>query len=212
MEAVVSSPSVHRTGSAYPRFMTESVRSDAVPDLIGREAESKLLDDVLDRLQEGGGALVIRGEAGIGKSALLQRARGRARDLGAGTLATAGVESEAEFAFAGLHQLLHPVIDLMGRLPDPQRRALEAAFGISGEVEADPFRVAIAAFQLLCDASDSGPLVLIVDDAHWLDRSSMGVLTFIARRLESEPVALVASVRAGQATPLHDARLPTLDL
>ena len=83
---------------------------------------------------------------------------------------------------------------------------------MTDEAEPDLFLVALAAYQLVCDAADSSPLVLIVDDAHWLDRSSLGVLTFIARRLESEPVALVAAVRDGHATPLDEARLPTLEL
>jgi DNA-binding CsgD family transcriptional regulator len=191
--------------------MTSSVLTDDL-ELVGRDVESKLLDTLLGRVKDGGGALIFRGEPGIGKSALLDRARERARRWGAGVLTTTGVESEAELSFAGLHQLLHPIIGLIERLSDPQRRALEAAFGASGELEPDPFHVALAAFQLLCDAGDAGPLILIVDDAHWLDRSSMGVLTFVARRLSTEPLALVAAVRAGYPMPFADARLPTVDL
>ncbi len=191
--------------------MTSSVVTDDL-ELVGREVESKLLDSLLGRVADGGGALIFRGEPGIGKSALLDRARERARGWGARVLTTTGVESEAELSFAGLHQLLHPIIGLIERLSDPQRRALQAALGASGELEPDPFHVALAAFQLLCDAADAGPLILIVDDAQWLDRSSMGVLTFVARRLNTEPLALVAAVRAGHPTPFADARLPTLDL
>src|SRR5258707_5382093 len=191
--------------------MTSSVVPDYL-ELVGREVESKLLDSLLGRVADGGGALIFRGEPGIGKSALLDRARERARGWGARVLTTTGVESEAELSFAGLHQLLHPIIGLIARLSDPQRRALEAALGASGELEPDPFHVALAAFQLLCDAADAGPLILIVDDAHWLDRSSMGGLTFVARRLDTEPLALVAALRAGHPTPFADARLPTLDL
>jgi DNA-binding CsgD family transcriptional regulator len=191
--------------------MTSSVLTDDL-ELVGREVESKLLDTLLGRVEDGGGALIFRGEPGIGKSALLDRARERARARAASVLSTTGVESEAELSFAGLHQLLHPIIGLIERLSDPQRRALEAAFGAGRELEPDPFHVALAAFQLLCDAADAGPLILIVDDAHWLDRSSMGVLTFVARRLNTEPLALVAAVRAGHPTPFADARLPTLDL
>ena len=111
-----------------------------------------------------------------------------------------------------MHQLLHSIIGLTERLSKVQRRAIDAAFGVSDELEPDPYRVALAAFQLVCDAADAGPVVLIVDDAQWLDRSSMGALAFIARRLESEPVVLLAAVRAGHATPLDDARLATLAL
>src|SRR5258707_13336229 len=94
--------------------------------LVGRDAESKLVDSLLGRLDDGGGALVFRGEPGIGKSALLDRARQRARVLHARVLSIVGVESEAELAFAGLHQLLHPILGLMNRLSDAQRAALNA--------------------------------------------------------------------------------------
>jgi DNA-binding CsgD family transcriptional regulator len=184
----------------------------APSELIGRDGEAERLGALIDHLRDGGDALLVRGEAGIGKSALLNHAGMRARALGMRTLATAGVESEAELAFAGLHQLLRPALDLIERLPGPQRRALEAAFGISGEFEPDPFLVALAAYQLVCEAADLSPLVLIADDAHWLDRSSLGVLSFIARRLETEPIALVAAVRAEYSTPLDEARLPVLEL
>jgi hypothetical protein len=192
-------------------LMVSSVSTDDL-NLVGREVESKLLDSVLGHLGDGGGALVFRGEPGIGKSALLDRARQQARAMGARILSTVGVESEAELAFAGLHQLLHPIVGLMDRLSDSQRAALEAAFGTTADVEPDPFRVSVAAFQLLCEAADARSVVLIVDDAHWLDRSSLGALAFIARRLESEPLALVAAVRAGHPTLLDDVRLSSLDL
>jgi DNA-binding CsgD family transcriptional regulator len=192
--------------------MAGPVRTDAVSDLIGREAESGLIAVVVDRLPAGGGALVLRGEPGIGKSALLHLARERAGAAGVRTLTTVGVESEAEFAFAGLHQLLRPVLEHAVRLPAAQRRALDTAFGAGEEVEPDSFRVALATFQLLCEAAETGPIVLIVDDAHWLDRPTLGALAFVARRLDSEPLAMVAAVRAGRATALDDARLPTLDV
>jgi DNA-binding CsgD family transcriptional regulator len=188
--------------------MTGRLDLGAPSELIGRDAEAERLAAVI----EGGAALLVRGEAGIGKSALLDHAGTLARALGMRTLATAGVESEAELAFAGLHQLLRPVFELIERLPGPQRKALAAAFGISGEFEPDPFLVALAAYQLVCEAADVSPLVLIADDAHWLDRSSLGVLSFIARRLETEPIALVAAVRAGYPTPLDEARLEVLEL
>jgi DNA-binding CsgD family transcriptional regulator len=192
--------------------VSSSAATDAVVGLVGREAEARLVDELVDGLSNGGGALIVRGEPGIGKSALLEHARERVIAAGGRVLSTVGDESEAELAFAGLHQLLHPIIGLTQRLSEAQRRAIAAAFGVSGEVEPDPFRVALAAFQLVCDAADAGAVVLIVDDAQWLDRSTMGVLTFIARRLDSEPVALVAAVRAGHPTPLDDVHLPSLEL
>jgi DNA-binding CsgD family transcriptional regulator len=97
-------------------------------------------------------------------------------------------------------------------LPAPQRRALEVAFGIAGGPEPDGFLVALAAYQLVCDAAEDGPLLILADDAHWLDRSTSAALTFIARRLDNEPVGLLVAVRAGFATPLRDAGLPALEL
>ena len=185
---------------------------DAGPELIEREQESALLDALVDSLRDGGGAVVVRGEAGIGKSVLLQRVRRRAAAEGARPLATVGVESEAELAFAGLHQLLRPVIGALPQLPESQRQTLEAALGLGLDLKPDSFRVAVAAFQLICEVADSAPVVLIVDDAQWLDRSTLSVIAFIGRRLEAEHVALFAAIRKGLPTPLDDARLPTLDL
>jgi DNA-binding CsgD family transcriptional regulator len=185
---------------------------DAGPELIEREQESAVLDALVDGLRDGGGAVVVRGEAGIGKSVLLQRVRRRAEAHGARPLVTVGVESEAELPFAGLHQLLRPVIGVRAQLPESQRQTLEAALGLGVDLKPDSFRVAVAAFQLVCEVADSVPVVLIVDDAQWLDRSTLGVIAFIGRRLEAEHVALVVAIRSGQSTPLDDARLATLDL
>jgi DNA-binding CsgD family transcriptional regulator/tetratricopeptide (TPR) repeat protein len=221
-----ATPEVHRTlssksGSARLRQTTADPdpadawipsalgRSRSGGRLIGRASELEQLDALI---RAGSGALLLNGEAGIGKSALLGRARDRATELGARALVAVGVESEAELAFAGMHQLLRPINGTVEQLPSPQRRALEAAFGIASDVEPDPFLVALAAHQLVCDAAEVRPLALIVDDAQWLDRSSLGVLSFIARRLESEPVVLIAAVRDGYVTPLEEARLPTLRL
>ncbi len=192
--------------------MTGRRRLAAPSDLIGRDEEYERLGALIDRIPDGGGTLLISGEPGIGKSALLDRADALARESGMRTLATAGVESEAELAFAGLHQLLSPVLEFRVLLPDPQRGALEAAFGIRSGFDSDPFLVALAAYQLVCEAADQCPLVLIADDVHWLDRSSLGVISFLARRIEAEPIALVATLRPGFATSLEDARLPVLEL
>jgi len=185
---------------------------DIGAELIEREQESAVLDGLVDRLPDGGGAVVVRGEAGIGKSALLQRVRRRAEAQGVRPLITVGVESEVEFAFAGLHQLLRPVIGALAELPESQRQTLEAALGLGVDLKPDSFRVAVAVYQLICELADSIPLVLVVDDAQWLDRSTLSVIAFVGRRLEVEHIALVAAIRSGQSTPLDDARLPTLDL
>jgi DNA-binding CsgD family transcriptional regulator len=180
--------------------------------LVGRSAETGRIDAILSRLGGGGDALLILGDPGIGKSALLRHARLRAAAAGIRSLVTTGVESEAELAFAGLHQLLQPILGIREVLPDRPRRVLEAAFGIAGELGPDPFRVALAAHQLVCEAAESGPLILIADDAHWLDQSSLGALAFIARRLEFEPVAFLAAARSGYATRLADGGLRTIEL
>lgn len=192
--------------------MTVSSPSDTTGGLIGRSYEVARVDAALDLVRDRGGALLIFGEAGIGKSALLERARGRASALGARTLATVGVESESELAFAGLHQLLAPISGRIEGLPGPLRQALDAAFGVDDLAEPDPFRVALAAYRLISDAADSSALLLLADDAHWLDRSSLDVLTFIARRLDNEPVVFMASLRDGFSTALEEARLPTIEL
>jgi DNA-binding CsgD family transcriptional regulator len=178
--------------------------------LIGRDTECERIDALVDGVGERGGALLVRGEAGIGKSALLGRAVHRAGEVGARAVATAGVESEAQLAFAGMHQLLRPFESLVDRLPEPQRLALRAALGETDAVEPDMFLVAAAAFGLLSEAGEETPLVIAVDDAQWLDPSSLAVLTFVARRAEGEPLVLVAAVRDGFATPLQGADLPTL--
>ena len=184
----------------------------ALPELIGREAESALVDATMSRLPDGGGALLVRGEAGIGKTALLDRARMRAMAAGAQTLMTVGVESEAELTFAGLHQLLLPIFGLNRRLPRPLGRALDALFGATDEVTPDLYRVAMAALYLLTVAAESAPVLVVVDDAHWIDRASARAIAFIARRLEPEPIAVLAAARSGYPTPLDEARLPVLDL
>jgi DNA-binding CsgD family transcriptional regulator len=180
--------------------------------LIGREREVGVVDELVERLPERGGALVIGGEAGIGKSALVARALERGRAAGARAATTVGVESEAELAFAGLHQLLLPFEGLAERLPDPQRLALAAALGVTDEVEPDTFLVAAAAFALLGEAAEEAPLVLALDDAQWLDPSSLAVLTFIARRAGAERFVLLAAVRDGFSTPLGAADLEALRL
>src|SRR5271154_5696402 len=182
------------------------------PPLVGRDIETDQVCALVDRAHDGGGALVVCGEAGIGKSALLDHARARANSVGAQTLLTVGVESEAELAFAGMHQLLRPIIGQAELLPSPQRGALEAAFGVRGDLEPDPFLVALAAHRLVCQAADARPVALIVDDAHLLDRSTLRVLSFIARRLEGESAVLIVAASDGCADPFREARLPSLRL
>jgi pimeloyl-ACP methyl ester carboxylesterase len=180
--------------------------------LVGRERELGLLDDLVDRVGERGGALVVSGEAGIGKSALLAAASRRAGKHGMMVLTTAGVQTEAHLPFAGLHQLLEPVLAGAEGLPARQRAALLAAFGMADAAAPDLFLIGLAALELLADAAARSPLLLIVEDAQWLDRPTGAVLAFVARRLESEPIVLLTGVREGYASALGEAGLPELRL
>jgi DNA-binding CsgD family transcriptional regulator len=183
-----------------------------VAELLGREDELARIYELIDGIGARGGALVVRGEAGIGKSALLAAARERARQRGAAVVSTTGTLSEAPLAFAGLHQLLHPLLGGLDLLPDPQRRALEAAFGIAEGDAPDLFLIGLATLGLVAEQAAETPLLFVVDDAHWLDRPSVQVLEFIARRVESDPAILLFAVREGLPSSFDDAELPELRL
>jgi DNA-binding CsgD family transcriptional regulator len=165
---------------------------------------------MIDQIESRGGALVVRGEAGIGKSALLAAAGERAREQGATVVTATGTQSEALLAFGGLHQLLLPFLDGLDRLPDPQRRALDVAFGVSEGYAPDVFMVGLATLGVITEREAQAPLLLVVEDAHWLDRSSAEVLAFVARRLEMEPVIQLFAVREGVPSDLGEAGLPDL--
>jgi DNA-binding CsgD family transcriptional regulator len=183
-----------------------------VAELLGREDELARIYELIDAIGARGGALVVRGEAGIGKSALLAAARERARQQGATVVSTTGTLSEAPLAFAGLHQLLLPLLGGLDLLPDPQRRALEAAFGIAEGDAPDLFLIGLATLGLVAERAAETPLLFVVDDAHWLDRPSVQVLEFIARRVESDPAILLFAVREGLPSSFDDADLPELRL
>jgi DNA-binding CsgD family transcriptional regulator len=171
------------------------------------------LASLVGRLPDaGGGALVIRGEPGIGKSALLATTTARARDRGIRVLSAVGVQSEARLPFAGLHQLLRSVLPLAERLPARQRTALLAAFGMADEAPSELFMIGLATLELISDTAASSPVLLIADDAQWLDEPSCTVLAFVARRLAVEPAAMLIGIRDGQASPFDDADLPELRL
>jgi DNA-binding CsgD family transcriptional regulator len=179
--------------------------------LHGREAERSALAALLDGARAGrSGVLVLRGQAGVGKSSLLADAVGRAGD--ARVLATQGIESESELAFSALHQLLRPVTALLDRLPPPQARALRVAFGEEDGAAGDRFLVSLATLSLLAEAAETGPVLAVVDDAQWLDDASATALVFAARRLEAERVALVFAVREGDPHSFAAPGLPELRL
>jgi DNA-binding CsgD family transcriptional regulator len=164
------------------------------PGFLGRVSECAALDRLLDDLRGGHSAvLVIRGEAGVGKSALLRYAAQRAS--GCRIVQISGVEAEMELPFAGLHQLCAPMLGQLDPLPTPQKEALRVALGISEGNPPDRFLVALAALSLMSEVAAERPLVCLVDDAQWLDRASSQVLGFVARRLLADSVALVFGVR-----------------
>lgn len=186
--------------------------SAADSPLFGRRRELGVLDGVLDGIGEHGAALLLHGPPGVGKSALLGVARAAAAGRGIQVLTVTGVESEAHLPFAGLHQLLRPIADRLEELPAPQRDAVRAAFGMTVAAAPNLFFIALATLNLLADAAASVPLLLIAEDVQWLDHPSLDVLAFVARRLESDPIVLLAAGRAGLDTPLGGAGLSELPL
>lgn len=164
------------------------------PELRGRRAECEVLDRLLESVRAGQSrALVVRGEAGIGKTALLEYLLEAASNCRIAR--TAGVESEIELAFAGLQQICAPFLDRLARLPSPQHHALGIAFGRRGGESPNRFLVGLAVLSLLSEVAEERPLVCLVDDAQWLDRTSAQTLAFVARRLQAESVGLVFAVR-----------------
>jgi DNA-binding CsgD family transcriptional regulator len=181
---------------------------DETTPLLGRATEQELLASLLNEVDARGQALVLRGEPGIGKSRLLAEAAREARERGMAVLTATGVQSEAQLPFAGLHQMLRPVRERAVGLPPLQREALDAAFGLTDEVAPEPYRIAMAALDIISDLAAEQPALLVVDDAHWLDRPTADVLAFVARRIESDPVLLLAASRDGYPGGLADAGLP----
>ena len=162
--------------------------------LLGRAEERELLDRLLENVRAGQSAvLVVRGEAGVGKTALLHYCARQASGFRVARIA--GVESEMELPFAGLHQLCAPMLGRLGALPQPQQAALGVALGLSSGPAPDRFLVALAALSLLAEVAAERPLLCLVDDAQWLDGASGQVLGFVARRLLAESVAIVFAVR-----------------
>jgi DNA-binding CsgD family transcriptional regulator len=162
--------------------------------LVGREREREVIERLLEAAHEGhGGVLVVHGDPGVGKTALLEHAVDAAR--GFRVARTVGVESEMEFAYAALQQLCSPTLDLIEDLPEPQRDALGVALGLNAGKAPNPYLVGLAVLGLLSEAAEEQPLLCLVDDAQWLDRASARALAFVARRLLAERIALVFAAR-----------------
>jgi len=179
-----------------------------LPRLYGRQAECENLARLVDGVRSGSSAvLVVHGEPGTGKTALLDLAAGL--DTSLQVIRAAGTESETELAFGGLHRLCGTMLDLLGRLPGPQREALEIAFGMRAGTGPDRFLVGVAVLGLLAESAAGHPLICVIDEAHWLDQPSRQALGFAARRLTSEPL-LVLCAATEPITELVG--LPTMSL
>jgi DNA-binding CsgD family transcriptional regulator len=179
--------------------------------LLGREAECAAIDTLLEKARAGmGGALVVRGEPGIGKSALLGYARRRAAPMA--VLSAAGVEAESDLAFAGLHELLRPVLGCLGELPDFQSQALAGALGMAPSAHADRLLISAAVLSLLAAAAEEAPVLCLVDDAQWVDRPSADALVFTARRLRAERLVILFGAREGESTRFEAAGLAEITL
>jgi DNA-binding CsgD family transcriptional regulator len=179
--------------------------------LLGREQECGRIDRLLARALSGtSGVLLIRGEAGIGKSALLRYAveRGVALRL----LTAQGIESESELPFSGLFELLRPAVPELERIPEAQGASLRSALALGPPAAGDRFTIAAATLSLLAAAAEARPLLAVIDDAHWLDASSGEALLFAARRLDAEGIVLLLAVREGEESPFDAGGLPELRL
>src|SRR5918992_1871143 len=177
-------------------------------EFLNRNSEREHLDTLFAAVREGhSAALVLRGEAGVGKTALLRYAAQQA--FGFRVAQVAGVEAEMELVFAGIHQLCAPMLDRIDALPAPQREALRVALGLAAGNPPDRFLISLATLSLLSAVAEERPLLCLVDDAQWLDDASAQVLTFVARRLLAESVAIVFALRE-PASARHFHGLPQL--
>ena len=191
-----------------PPARADSATTSASEQLVGRRAEREAVDRLLEAARAGyGGVLVVHGEPGVGKTALLDYALETARSFRVAR--AVGVEGEMDLPYASLQQLSSPALELKERLPDPQREALAVAFGLSAGDPPNAYLVGLAVLGLLTEAAEQQPVLWLVDDAQWLDRASAQALAFVARRLMAERIALVFATREVGAAL---ARLPELHL
>ena len=175
--------------------------SEPALQIIGREHELEVLTAAVDAAAEVGSAVAVYGEPGIGKSVLIEAAARRGREHGYLVLRATGVESESQLPFAGLHELIRPVLGAADGLAPPLRRALLSAFGVEDDGSPEPFLIGLAALNVLTGVAARQPVAMIVDDLQWLDQPSQDAVAFLARRVHDDPVIIVGGIRAGYATP-----------
>src|SRR6201996_3055200 len=181
--------------------------------IIGREAALARLRGLVNPAPQASQVLIVTGEAGMGKTVLLADTVGRARLAGLRVLSVTSRESESRLAFAGLHQLLRPVLSRTAGLPGRQAKALSGALGLAADPGApDALLTGVAVLTLLSDLSEQSPVLVVADDAHWLDRSSLDALAFAASRLDAEQVVLLLGARGQAPPPGLDRGFPELNL
>jgi DNA-binding CsgD family transcriptional regulator len=181
--------------------------------IVGRDLELRRVAELLEAARDGrAGSLVVRGEPGIGKTALLEAAATEAARQGFRVLRVTGVESEAELAYSGLLELTRPILDLLEALAEPQQVALRGALVLEPGASGDRFAVAVATLSLLAEAAEQTPLLVLVDDAQWLDAQTAEALWFAARRLDADTVAVLIAARSGESSSLDEQRFGELPL
>jgi hypothetical protein len=182
------------------------------PPLIGREQELRVISGIIADAPRQGQAVTIVGDPGIGKSALVGAAEEAARAAGYHVLTAVGIESEAQLPFAGLHQMLRPVLGDIGKLPRAREHALLSAFGLGDGPRPELFLVALAALNLLAAVGLEQPVAAIADDVQWLDPQSQEALAFISRRVPPYPIVVIAAIRAGHANPFEEGVATVVEL
>lgn len=195
---------------APPPDLTAGTRPG--PRLVGREEEVRFVRELVDGSARDGGAVMLSGEAGVGKTALLDVAIAHAGAVGVRVLRATGSQFEADISFAGLHHLLFPLLGALDELAPPHRVALGAAFGLAEAPPADRLVASAAVLGLLVHAARTTPLLLVVDDLPWLDSVSVAVLGFVARRVSGTRIGMLASARTGEEGPLGDSVMATREI
>ncbi|MEV0643619.1 AAA family ATPase, partial [Streptomyces sp. NPDC050619] len=189
------------------RAVTEPVGSRPVADLVGRRAEWELVKSLLEGDGRVGPGLLLRGDPGVGRSALLDAAAARAAAVGMRVLRASGVEFEAEWNFSALHQMLYPLREHVDRLAGRHRDALLQVLDLAAEPSPDPLVASTALLALLGDVAAERPLLMIADDVQWIDRASATALGFAARRIDGTLIAFLAASRTGEDGFVHHIRL-----
>jgi DNA-binding CsgD family transcriptional regulator len=206
--------SAHRAPAHPGGFPASLSGRNGAPDirLIGRDAELAALHRLISKIRHEGSSVILRGEPGVGKSSVLQAAAAMSRNSSALVLEASGIESESMLPFAGLHQLLRPLLARPSSLPDVQQRALLTALGLRDGPPPQLFLIALAALTIITDTAAAQPVVLIVDDVQWIDGPTNDVLAFISRRVRHDPIMMITALRDGHVAAVCSADAREINL